>query len=202
VTPPALRVVLVDNYDSFTFNLVDEFARRGAAVEVWRNDVSAGHVLTRAESTPGPRLIVQSPGPGTPREAGCCIAVHRLAAEHGVPVFGVCLGHQALIEAFGGVVTSAGSILHGRSSGVLHEGHVLFDGIASPFVVGRYHSLASHAVPGTLEALAWTGEIVMAVRHRTRPLLGIQFHPESILTPDGGRLIENVMRWARGGTTG
>lgn len=202
MTPPPLHVVFVDNYDSFTFNLVDEFARRGAAVEVWRNDVSPDQVLMRAESAPGSRLIVQSPGPGSPRDAGCCIAVHRLAAERGVPVFGVCLGHQALIEAFGGEVESAGSILHGRSSGVHHDGDALFDGIASPFVVGRYHSLASHAVPDALEALAWTGPIVMAVRHRTRPLLGIQFHPESILTPDGGRLIENVMRWARAGEAG
>lgn len=196
MTDHALRVVFVDNYDSFTFNLVDEFARRGAEVEVWRNDVPAAHVLARAEAAPGTRLIVQSPGPGAPRDAGCCIEVHRLAAERGVPVFGVCLGHQALIEAFGGVVESAGSILHGRSSDVRHDGHALFDGIASPFVVGRYHSLASHAVPEHLEALAWTDAIVMAVRHRRHPLLGIQFHPESILTPDGGRLIENVIGWA------
>jgi anthranilate synthase/aminodeoxychorismate synthase-like glutamine amidotransferase len=194
-----LRVIFIDNYDSFTFNLVDEFARRGAEVEVWRNHVTAAHAVARALAGGGPRLIVQSPGPGTPEEAGCCIALHRLAAEHAIPVFGVCLGHQALIAAFGGVVESAGAILHGRSSAVHHTGDLLFEGIPSPFVVGRYHSLASHAVPDDLEALAWTDTIVMAVRHRRYPLLGIQFHPESILTPDGGRLIENVMRWAGGG---
>ncbi len=194
MTPP-LHVVFVDNYDSFTFNLVDEFARRGASVEVWRNSVPAAHVLGRAQPAAGPSLIVLSPGPGTPRDAGCCIELIGQAAGR-VPVFGVCLGHQALIEAFGGVVESAGVILHGRSSPVVHGGDPLFDGIPSPFTVGRYHSLASHALPDTLESLATTGPIVMAVRHRIHPLLGIQFHPESVLTPQGGRLIDNVVRWA------
>lgn len=193
-----LHVVFIDNFDSFTFNLVDEFARRGATVEVWRNRVAAAHALARAEAAPGPRLIVLSPGPGTPRDAGCCIELIRLAAGR-VPVFGVCLGHQALIEAFGGVVAPAGVILHGRSSPVEHGGAPIFDGLPSPFVVGRYHSLASHAVPQELEALAWTDGIVMAVRHRVHPLLGIQFHPESVLTPLGGRLIENVAAWAAAG---
>jgi anthranilate synthase component 2 len=120
----------------------------------------------------------------------------RLAAGR-VPLFGVCLGHQALIEAFGGVVEGAGVILHGRSSRVEHDGDPIFTGIPSPFTVGRYHSLASHDLPPDLEALGRTGTIVMAARHRAHPLLGIQFHPESILTPDGGRLIENVIAWAR-----
>jgi anthranilate synthase/aminodeoxychorismate synthase-like glutamine amidotransferase len=115
-------------------------------------------------------------------------------------VFGVCLGHQALIAAYGGVVESAGAILHGRSSRVIHQGDPLFAGMASPVTVGRYHSLASHAVPPDLEALAWTDSIVMAVRHRTFPLIGIQFHPESILTPQGGQLIENVIHWTAGAT--
>jgi anthranilate synthase component II len=190
-----LHVVLVDNFDSFTFNLVDEFARRGATVEVWRNDVTPAHALQRAETASTPSLIVLSPGPGTPREAGCCIELIHQAAGR-VPVLGVCLGHQAMIEAFGGVVESAGVILHGKSSLVEHHGDPLFDGVPSPFVVGRYHSLASHALPDQLEALAWTERIVMAVRHRRHPLLGIQFHPESVLTPQGGQLIDNVLRWA------
>jgi len=194
VTAP-LHVVFIDNYDSFTFNLVDEFAKRGCTVEVWRNSVAPEFALARAESADGPRLIVLSPGPGSPAEAGCCIELIRLAAGR-VPVFGVCLGHQAMIEAFGGVVESAGVILHGRSSKVVHHGGPLFDGIPSPMVVGRYHSLASHDVPPQLESLATTGTIVMAVRHRTSPLLGIQFHPESVLTPAGGRMIENVVAWA------
>jgi anthranilate synthase component 2 len=190
-----LHVVFLDNFDSFTFNLVDEFARRGATVEVWRNDADAGHVLARARAAAGPALLVLSPGPGTPAAAGCSIELIRRAAGR-VPVFGVCLGHQAIIEAFGGVVASAGVILHGRSAPVEHRGEGIFRGLASPLVAGRYHSLASHALPDDLESLAWTGDIVMAVRHRRHPVLGIQFHPESVLTPEGGRLIDHVLAWA------
>ncbi len=191
-----LRVVFIDNFDSFTWNLVDEFARRGAEIEVWRNDVTAAHALARTEAGAGARLLVLSPGPGGPREAGCCVELCRMAAGR-VPLFGVCLGHQALIEAFGGVVESAGVILHGRGAPVEHRNHAVFSGIPSPFTVGRYHSLASHAVPEALEGLAFAGSVVMAAQHRKHPLLGIQFHPESILTPEGGRLIENVCAWAR-----
>ena len=191
-----LRVVFIDNFDSFTWNLVDEFARRGAEVEVWRNEVTAAHALARAVDGAGPRLLVLSPGPGAPHEAGCCVELCRLAAGR-VPVFGVCLGHQALVEAFGGVVESAGTILHGRAAPVEHRNHAVFTGIPSPFTVGRYHSLATHGVPDVLEGLAFTGSLVMAVQHRRHPMLGIQFHPESILTPEGGRLIENVCHWAR-----
>jgi len=198
----APHVVFIDNFDSFTFNLVDEFARRGCSIEVWRNTIAASEALDRAETAPrGRRLLVLSPGPGGPRDAGCCIELVRKAAGR-VPVFGVCLGHQAMIEAFGGVVESAGAILHGRSSRVRHDGNELFAGIASPFIVGRYHSLASHDVPPDLEGLAWTDRIVMAVRHREHQLLGIQFHPESVLTPQGGTLLENVMRWAVGTGSG
>jgi anthranilate synthase/aminodeoxychorismate synthase-like glutamine amidotransferase len=124
----------------------------------------------------------------------------RLAAGC-VPVFGVCLGHQVMLEAFGIVVEQAEAILHGRSSSVRHDGDRLFDGIPSPFVVGRYHSLAGHTVSGDIEALAWSGSIVMAARHRSLPLIGVQFHPESLLTPQGGRLIQNVLREAAGGDT-
>lgn len=190
-----MKVVFVDNFDSFTFNLVDEFARRGCEVEVWRNTVPAELVLSRAEAAGGPRLIVLSPGPGAPDGAGCCIEVCRRAAGR-APLFGVCLGHQALVEAYGGTIEGAEAILHGRSSAVQHQGDRLFDGVPSPFVVGRYHSLAAHAVPADLVPLATSGRIVMAVRHRRHPLLGVQFHPESILTPEGGRLIENVLREA------
>jgi anthranilate synthase component 2 len=193
---PPLHVVFIDNFDSFTFNLVDEFARRGCTIETWRNSVTSAHALARAESAPGPRLLVLSPGPGAPGEAGCCVELARLAAGR-VPLLGVCLGHQALIEAFGGAVEGAGVILHGRSSPVEHDGDPIFAGIPSPFIVGRYHSLASHDLPPELQTLGRTGSIVMAVRHRVHPLLGIQFHPESILTPAGGRLIENVIAWAR-----
>lgn len=190
-----MKIVLVDNFDSFSFNLVDEFARRGCEVEVWRNTASAAHILDRAESAEGPGLIVISPGPGRPADAGCCLELMRLAVGR-VPVFGVCLGHQVLLEVFGGVVEPAQIILHGRSSEVTHGGDALFEGLSSPFVAGRYHSLAGHSVPDTIEPLAWTGSIVMAARHRIHPLFGVQFHPESVLTPQGGQLIDNVLREA------
>ena len=188
-----MKVVFVDNHDSFIFNLVDEFARRGCECEVWRNTAGAEHILERATSHGGPGLIVISPGPGAPAESGCCPELMRRAAGR-VPVFGVCLGHQLLLEAFGAEVGPARTILHGRSSQVTHGGDGLFEGIASPFVVGRYHSLAGHSVPDAIEPLAWCDSIVMAARHRRYPLYGVQFHPESVLTPQGGRLIENVLQ--------
>lgn len=191
----ALRLVFIDNFDSFTWNLVDEFARRGAEVEVWRNTVAAEHALARA-CTRTPSLLVLSPGPGAPAAAGCCIDLVRLAAAERVPLLGVCLGHQALVEAFGGVVAPAGEVVHGKTSKVRHEGGLLFDGVPSPFPVGRYHSLAASVLPDMLVPIAGTGRVVMAVAHRTAPQFGVQFHPESILTPEGGRIIENVIRWA------
>jgi len=190
-----LRVVFVDNFDSFTWNLVDEFARRGAAVEVWRNAVPAAHLLDRALQA-RPSLVVVSPGPGAPREAGSSIELIRIAEGRRVPVFGVCLGHQAVVEAFGGEVGPAGEVVHGKTSRVAHEGGPLFEGVPSPFVAGRYHSLAAARLPDRLAPVARADRIVMAVQHRTAPMLGVQFHPESILTPEGGRIIENVLRWA------
>ena len=190
-----LRVIFIDNFDSFTWNLVDEFARRGCAVEVWRNTISAGHALARAEAEPGAALLVLSPGPGTPAQAGCCLDLIR-RAEGRVPLFGVCLGHQAMIEAYGGTIGSADEILHGKTSRIVHDGGPLFAGLPSPLTVGRYHSLGAFTVPAPLRPIATGGPLVMAVEHPTAPLLGVQFHPESILTPDGGRLIANVIGWA------
>ncbi len=193
--PETLRIVFIDNFDSFTWNLVDEFARRGTQVEVWRNTVPAEHAITRARAV-GPSLLVLSPGPGAPRDAGCCIDLVRLAAAERVPVLGVCLGHQAMVEAFGGVVGPAGEVVHGKTSPVRHAGGPLFEGVPTPFPVGRYHSLAASILPDCLVPIADTGRLIMAVAHRTAPQFGVQFHPESILTPDGGRIIENVIRWA------
>lgn len=190
---PRPLVVFVDNHDSFTFNLVDEFARRGCAVEVWRNGMPAAHVLARAAAAP-PALIVLSPGPGRPADAGCCTEVVRNAGA--VPVFGVCLGLQVIVEAFGGTVGRAPEPVHGRSSMIVHRGGPLFAGIPSPMRVGRYHSLGATSLPDSLELLAEGDALVMAASHRTRPLVGVQFHPESLLTPDGGTCIENVLRWA------
>ena len=193
--PERLRLVFVDNFDSFTWNLVDEFARRHAEVEVWRNTVAAGEVLARARQA-SPSLLVLSPGPGAPAEAGCCVELVRLAAAARVPLFGVCLGHQAMVEALGGVVGPAGEVVHGKISRVRHLGGVLFEGIPSPFPVGRYHSLAATTLPECLTPIATTDRVVMAVAHRDAPQFGVQFHPESILTPEGGRIIENVIQWA------
>jgi len=193
--PDRLRVVFVDNVDSFTYNLVDEFSRRGAQVEVWRNTVPAQVILERALGADGANLIVLSPGPGRPADAGCCPELIRLAAGR-VPVFGVCLGHQAIVEVFGGVVDRAPRIVHGKASRVRHHGGPLFDGLPSPLSVGRYHSLAARSVPPPLHAAAEGDDVVMAVEHAAAPILGVQFHPESILTPEGGRVIENVIRWA------
>ncbi|MGQ0702175.1 MAG: anthranilate synthase component II [Gemmatimonadales bacterium] len=193
--PNSLSIVFVDNFDSFTWNLVDEFARRGASVEVWRNTTPAELLLTRARAG-GPGLLVLSPGPGTPADAGCCVDLARQAADAGIPLFGVCLGHQAMVEAFGGTVGPAGEVVHGKTSRVRHEGGPLFEGVPSPFPVGRYHSLAALTLPACLKPVAGTGRVVMAVEHQTAPQLGVQFHPESILTPEGGRIIDNVLRWA------
>ncbi len=190
-----MQVLFIDNVDSFVFNLVDEFARRGAAVQVWRNTLSAARALELLDALTGPRLLVISPGPGSPSQAGCIVElIRRLPAD--VPLFGVCLGHQALIEAYGGRVGPAGEVLHGKTSLLPHRGEGLFAGIPSPMMIGRYHSLAGLEIPQDLEVTARVGETVMALRHRSRPQWGVQFHPESILTPLGGRLIDNVLALA------
>lgn len=189
------RVVFVDNVDSFTHNLVDEFARRDLAVEVWRNTTAVDRVLARARGL-RPSLIVISPGPGHPREAVRCFElIERAAGE--IPIFGVCLGHQIIVEAFGGAVERAPQLLHGKTSSIVHEGGMLFDGIPSPVRVGRYHSLAASRVPPALRVTARADDgTVMAVEHIDQPIAGVQFHPESILTVEGSLLIDNVLRWA------
>jgi anthranilate synthase/aminodeoxychorismate synthase-like glutamine amidotransferase len=188
-------VLIVDNYDSFTFSLVDEFTKRGASVEVWRSDTPAERLLELAEALPPPHLIVISPGPGTPAHAGSCLELVRIAAGR-VPLFGVCLGHQVIVESFGGEVGQAPRIVHGKTSSVTHCRRGVFDGLPSPLTVGRYHSLAATRLSDDVTATARLGEIVMAIEHRTHRIAGVQFHPESILTPDGGRLLENVLAWA------
>ncbi len=187
-------VLLVDNFDSFTFNLVDELARRGCAVEVIRNTLPAGRMMQIMDSLPAPRLGVISPGPGRPAEAGSCLELIREAGAR--PLLGVCLGMQAMVEALGGRVGAAGQVVHGKSSPVEHAGAGVFAGLPRPMPVGRYHSLVATKVPRAFDVTARAGELVMAVEHRERPLLGLQFHPESILTPHGGVLMDNVLEWA------
>jgi anthranilate synthase component II len=192
----AVNILMVDNFDSFTFNLVDELRRRQANVQVWRNDISAHEALAKAVSLPSPNLIVLSPGPCRPSDAGCCIELIKLAAGR-IPIFGVCLGHQAIVEAFGGTVERASETLHGKTSMIEHQGRGLFDGLPSPLRVGRYHSLVAGKVPEVLRVTAQTQRHVMAIEHRTLPIAGVQFHPESILTPEGGLLLDNLMDWVR-----
>jgi len=190
------NVLFIDNFDSFSFNLVAEFQKLGARVAVWRNDLPAMEALALALSMPPPALIVLSPGPSTPAQAGCCLELVRAAVGR-IPLFGVCLGHQAMVEALGGVVGAAGEIVHGKASAVEHDGSGLFSGLPSPLTAARYHSLSAQKLPDVLRQNAWCGKVVMAVEHRSAPLIGVQFHPESILTPLGGVLLARVLAWAR-----
>jgi anthranilate synthase component II len=192
-----MNVLFIDNFDSFSFNLVDELRKRGAAVHVHRNDLPAERAVELALALPAPRLVVVSPGPGAPRDAGCIVALAAALARRGdVPLFGVCLGHQAIVEACGGRVGFAGEVVHGKTAAIVHDGSGPLAGLPSPMPVARYHSLAAHDVGPDLRVIARAGEIVMAVLHVRAPIFGVQFHPESILTPQGGLLVDAVMRWA------
>jgi len=186
------RALLIDNYDSFTYNLVQALAVLGAQVIVRRNDSLS---LDEAEDLRPTHLVI-SPGPGRPEHAGISVALLRRFMPR-IPVLGVCLGHQALVAALGGEVVPARSLVHGKASPIFHDGRTLYEGIPSPFPAGRYHSLAVSAatLPAPLECCARTmdGEI-MGVRHRFLPAEGVQFHPESVLTPDGNRLLDNFLR--------
>jgi len=184
-----VRVLLIDNYDSFTYNLVHLLEELGAKVVVRRNDAVA---LDEAASLEPDRLVV-SPGPGRPADAGVSVALIRELGPR-VGTLGVCLGHQAVVEAFGGEVGSARALLHGKASLLRHDGRGVFAGLPEEIEVGRYHSLAATRVPGELEVSARTddGE-VMAVRHRSHPIEGVQFHPESVLTPHGRTLLANFL---------
>ena len=184
-----MRVLVIDNYDSFTYNLVQYLGELGAEVDVVRNDRAT--VAELLERRPG-RLVI-SPGPCTPAHAGISIEASRAFPEAGVPTLGVCLGHQAMVEAFGGR-TIRGEPIHGKEAEVEHDGSGLFAGLPSPLVAGRYHSLvADPQLPEELELTASLGDVVMAVRHRELPAEGVQFHPESVLTPDGKRLLANFL---------
>jgi anthranilate synthase/aminodeoxychorismate synthase-like glutamine amidotransferase len=185
------RLLLIDNYDSFTYNLVQAFLVLGADVRVHRND----EITVEAAEELAPTHLCISPGPGTPAEAG--VSKDLIGAFAGrIPVLGVCLGHQALVEVYGGAIVRAERLMHGKTSSVLHDGRGIFAGLPNPFKAGRYHSLIAkrETVPESLEVTAWTEEgEVMGVRHRSLPVDGVQFHPESILTPDGPRLLESFL---------
>jgi anthranilate synthase/aminodeoxychorismate synthase-like glutamine amidotransferase len=182
-------ILLVDNYDSFTYNLVHLFQELGAEVVVRRNDEIDADGAERL----GPSYLVISPGPGRPGESGATVEIVRRLAPT-TPTLGVCLGHQAIIEAFGGEIGQARQLVHGKASPVTHDGTGIFTGLPQGFQAGRYHSLAATSIPGELDVSATTGDgEVMAVRHRTLPVDGVQFHPESVLTPDGPLLCRNFL---------
>ena len=187
----APRLLLVDNYDSFTYNLVQAFLVLGAEVLVHRNDAITVEQARALE----PTHLCISPGPGTPRDAGVSMEMIRAFAGR-VPVFGVCLGHQSIVEALGGDVVRAGRLMHGKVSMVEHDGRGILAGLSQPFQAGRYHSLIAkpETLPAVLEVAAKTAEgEIMAVRHRELNVDGVQFHPESVLTPEGPRLMGNFL---------
>ena len=185
------RVLAIDNYDSFTYNLVQYLGELGADLDVVRNDrASVDELLDR-----GYDRVIVSPGPCTPNEAGISLEAVRRFPEAGVPTLGVCLGHQSLAQAFGGTVIRHVPV-HGKTTTIEHDGRTIFAGLPSPLTVGRYHSLVvdDDAVPDAFDVSARGGGVVMAIRHRELPAEGVQFHPESVLTESGKRMLENFLR--------
>src|SRR5271169_6332492 len=186
------NILLIDNYDSFTYNLVQAFLVLGAEVDVHRNDA----ITVEAALAGTHSHLVISPGPGTPRDAGVSMPMIRAFAGR-IPIFGVCLGHQSLVEVFGGKVVRASRLMHGKVSPVRHDGKGVFSGVAQDFQAGRYHSLIAEpqSIPEVLEVTACTAEgEIMGVRHKSLPIEGVQFHPESVLTPEGPVLIGNFLK--------
>jgi anthranilate synthase/aminodeoxychorismate synthase-like glutamine amidotransferase len=184
-----MKILVIDNYDSFTYNLVQYLGELGAEVDVVRNDrAEVSELLERGLD----RLVV-SPGPCTPAEAGISVEAVGAFAKAGTPVLGVCLGHQSLVEAFGGR-TVCGDPIHGKDAEIEHDGRTIFEGLRSPLVAGRYHSLvADPDLPDELELSASLDGVVMGVRHRELPAEGVQFHPESVLTPHGKQILQNFL---------
>jgi anthranilate synthase/aminodeoxychorismate synthase-like glutamine amidotransferase len=185
-----MKVLVIDNYDSFTYNLVQYLGELGAELEVVRNDkATAKELLDRGAD----RLVV-SPGPCTPKEAGISVEAIQSFAEAGTPVLGVCLGHQSMVEAFGGR-TVQGEPIHGKDAEIEHDGRTIYEGLPTPMVAGRYHSLVAdpETMPDELEVTATFGDVVMGARHRELPAEGVQFHPESVLTPQGKHLLANFL---------
>jgi anthranilate synthase/aminodeoxychorismate synthase-like glutamine amidotransferase len=190
---PIMRVLVLDNYDSFTYNLVQYVGELGAEVEVVRNDrATVPDLLIR-----GYERVIVSPGPCTPNEAGITLEAVRRFPQAGIPTLGVCLGHQALVQAWGGRVITHHPV-HGKATTIEHDGRTIFTGLRAPLVVGRYHSLiAAPELPSVLEQSACADGVVMAVRHRELPAEGVQFHPESVLTEQGRELLANFLTGAR-----
>lgn len=182
------KIFMLDNLDSFTYNLVDEFYNLGFEPVIYRNTLSADFILSQIEAYDGDVLVVLSPGPGTPTAAGCLMElISKTAGKY--PILGICLGQQALVQHYGGVVARAPEIVHGKSSNVEHNGQGAFKGITNPLPVARYHSLVAETMPNELDCIAQVNNLVMAVEHCKDAALGFQFHPESILTTYGSKLL-------------
>ena len=189
------RILLIDNYDSFTYNLVQAFQVENAGVLVYRND----EIDVQSISDINPTHIVISPGPGNPKNAGISIKVIESFYQT-IPILGVCLGHQCLVEFFGGIIIRAEKLMHGKTSQIEHDNHTIFRNMPIPFTAGRYHSLSAdkNSMPRQLLVSAKTNEgEIMGVRHESFPIEGVQFHPESILTPEGPKLLRNFLRYVK-----
>ena len=185
------KVLFIDNFDSFTYNLVDDFCKRNCLAKVYRADTALEKLKVLAEQFE-PDLLVISPGPGTPDTAGVSLEAAGYFKDK-LPIFGVCLGHQVIVQYFGGKIGHAPKPMHGKPSRITHNEKDVFAGVENPLQAGRYHSLVALQVPQCLERTAEYEGIVMGVRHRELPIFGVQFHPESILTPAGGKIIENIL---------
>ncbi|WP_225421418.1 anthranilate synthase component II [Sphingomonas parva] len=193
--PVTANVLMIDNLDSFTFNLVESIERLGAKVRVLRNSVAAADALALAEES-GAHLVL-SPGPGRPEDAGCCLELLALARGR-VPVLGVCLGHQAMVLEAGGEVVRAPAPVHGKTSLLVHDGQGPFAGLDGPVQIGRYHSLCTRNIPPRFTVHAETEGMAMAISDPAALQTGLQFHPESILTPTGNRMLANILLKGRG----
>lgn len=191
----AKKVLFIDNFDSFTYNLVDDFCKRDCDAKVYRADTELAD-LKRVADEFGPDLVLISPGPGTPDTAGVSLSAVDWFKDK-VPIFGVCLGHQVIAQYFGGKIGHAPVPMHGKPSRVTHNQKGIFAGVENPLQAGRYHSLCVLELPDCLEQTAEFEGIVMGIEHRELPIYGVQFHPESILTPAGGKIIENVLSIAK-----
>ncbi|NIG62749.1 MAG: anthranilate synthase component II [Serratia symbiotica] len=187
-------ILLLDNIDSFTYNLVDQLRSNGHQVVIYRNHIAAELIIQRLQQTEQPVLML-SPGPGTPADAGCMPELLKCLRGK-LPIVGICLGHQAIVEAYGGHIVQADEILHGKASAISHDNEGMFAGIANPLSVARYHSLVGSNIPAELTINARFGEMVMAVRNDRHRVCGFQFHPESILTMQGARLLQQTLAWA------
>ena len=188
------KVLFIDNFDSFTYNLVDEFAKRDCPTKVYRADTPLSKLIEALDEF-APDLLVVSPGPGNPDTAGVSLEAIDYFKDK-LPIFGVCLGHQAIVQYFGGKIEHAPAVMHGKPSRIMHKGTGVFQGLENPMHAGRYHSLCACQLPDCLEETAEFEGIVMGIQHKTLPIYGVQFHPESILTPTGGKIIENMLQIA------